>query len=125
MPKPLPFTGTASMYDDGLNHRQVADSRKNHIDRYSITGYSAALLGEHHGAVPFGTRLKLSYQGRYVVVAVNDIGTGKAGEDRVLDLSHAAMAYLAGHAVNNATAGLMELESIQIVNGSTPLGPAR
>ena len=123
MPEPLPLSGLASMYDDGLNHHQVVDSPRHHPDRYSITGYSAALLGEHHGSVPFGTKLELSYHGRRVVVIVNDIGSGKDGQDRVLDLSHVAMAHLIGHSVTNATAGLLTLASMQIVHGGSALGP--
>ena len=42
-----------------------------------MKGCSAALLGRHHGAVPFGTKRLLGYHGRTVVVVVDDIGAGK------------------------------------------------
>ena len=111
------------MYDDWFDHRQVADSKRNHEDYCSLKAYSAALLGKHHGAVLFATKLLLSYQGRKVVV--NDTGRGKDGEDRVLDLSHAAMNQLVGHPVTSSTAGLINLDSIQVLSGNAFVGPPR
>ena len=72
-----------------------------------------------------GTKLLLSYHGRKVVVTVNDVGAGKEGEDRVLDLSHAAMEYLRGYPVTDRTAGLLPLDSIQIIGSWTELGPQK
>ena len=125
MPEPLPFSETVSMYDDWFDHRQVADSKRNHKSYHSVEAYSAALLGKHHGAVPFGTKLPLSYQGRKVVIVVNDTGRGKDREDRVLDLSHAARNQLAGHPVTNSTAGLINLASIQVLSGNASVGPLK
>ncbi len=113
------------MYDDRLNGRPVSDATPHHPDHYSTSGFSAALLGDHHGAVPFGTKVQLSYRGRKVVVVVNDIGKGETGQDRVLDLSNAAMSHLMGRPVSNATAGLLGLDSIRIVGRTTPSGPAK
>ena len=60
-----------------------------------------------------------------MVVVVNDTGRGKDGEDRVLDLSHAAMNQLVGHPVTNSTAGLINLDSIQVLGGNASVGPLR
>ena len=51
---------------------------------------------------------------------------GVPDEDRVLDLSRAAMAYLIGKATNqvtNANAAVITLSMIMVVDSSTPLGP--
>lgn len=77
MPEPLPLQGTASMYADHLDNHYVKKMTNRRSDRYHKNAFSAALLGKHAGAVPFGTKL-LSYPGRKVVVEVNDIGAGRA-----------------------------------------------
>ena len=122
----LPTTGLASTYADKFVGRDVADSTIAHRDRYSHDGYTAALLGSHKGAVPFGTKLRLSYQARSVVVRVNDSGSGVSQEDRVLDLSRAAMAYLIGKGVgdiSDRSAKVIMLSMILVTDASTPLGP--
>ncbi len=122
----LPTTGLASTYADKFVGRDVADSTIAHRDRYSHDGYTAALLGSHKGAVPFGTKLRLSYQSRSVVVRVNDSGSGVSQEDRVLDLSRAAMAYLIGKGVgdiSDRSAKVIMLSMILVTDASTPLGP--
>lgn len=91
MTEPLPVAGLASTYSDRFQGREVADSTRRHPDIYTHQGYTAALLGPYKGAVAFGTKLRLTYGRRTVVVRVNDIGTGRPGENRVLDLSRAAM----------------------------------
>lgn len=52
-----------------------------------------------HRSLPFGTKLRVTYQGKSVVVRINDRGPYAKGRD--LDLSHAAAAKLgmirAGH----------------------------
>jgi hypothetical protein len=61
-----------------------------------------------------------------VVVEVNDSGAGNGRENRVLDLSHAAMAYLIGKRtedINDRNAGIVQLDSIEIVPANTKVGP--
>lgn len=126
MSGPLPTVGLASTYADKFVGRDVADSTLAKRDRYTHEGYTAALLGLHKGAVPFGTRLRLTYQTRTVVVRVNDSGNGVSSEDRVLDLSRAAMAYLIGKATNqvtNSNAAVIMLSMIVVADPSTPPGP--
>ncbi len=126
MAGPLPTAGLASTYADKFVGRDVADSTLAKRDRYTHEGYTAALLGSHKGAVPFGTRLRVTYQSRTVVVRVNDSGDGVSNEDRVLDLSRAAMAYLIGKTtsqVTNRNAAVITLSMIMVVDQSTPLGP--
>lgn len=126
MAGPLPTTGLASTYADKFVGRDVADSTLTHRDRYSHEGYTAALLGSHKGAVPFGTKLRLSYQTRSVVVRINDSGAGVSQEDRVLDLSRAAMAFLIGRGVgdiSDRSAQVIMLSMILVVDAGTPVGP--
>ena len=123
MAQPLPTSGLASTYADKFVGRDVADSKRNKRDVYTHEGYTAALLGAHKGAVPFGTKPRLSYQGRMVVVRVNDSGDGVSFEDRVLDLSRAAMAYLVGKPVTNRIAVVIPSSMILVVDSSTPVGP--
>ena len=52
-------------------------------ERFDGTSYTAA-----HKSLPFGTKLRVTYQGKSVVVRVNDRGPYIKG--RSLDLSHAA-----------------------------------
>ncbi len=121
----LPNAGLASTYSDYFENKQVADSTSRHPDYYTHKGFTAALLGSHRGAVPFGTKLRLTYRGRNVVVVVNDVGRGKSGEDRVLDLSRAAMACLTGRKVDeitDANASVITLDGIVRVDGSVPVG---
>ncbi|WP_428376091.1 hypothetical protein [Lichenicoccus sp.] len=57
---------------------------------------------------------------------MNDVGKGKEGQDRVLDLSRAAMAYLIGRKLDQVletNASLINLDTISVVNGVTPVGP--
>ena len=122
----LPRYVVASTYSDWFVDREVADSTPMRVDRYTHKGFTAALLGEHRGAVHFGTKLLITYRGRSVVVIVNDVGKGKEGQDRVLDLSRTAMAYLLGRKVDQVTetnASLINLDTISVVNGVTPVGP--
>ena len=60
------------------------------------------------------------------MVEVNDRGRGNSRENRVLDLGRAAMAYLTGRPtkdINNRNAGLIHLDSIEIVPADTKVGP--
>ena len=95
--------------------------------RYSIRGFSAALLGDYKGALPFGTRLLLEHGDRKVVVEVNDYGPGRQGKSRVLDLSRAAAALLLGKQLDEVTplqAGVIHLDRITIVPNDAALGSA-
>lgn len=118
----LPAFGEASTYADRFVNNKTASGKI-----YRHDGYSAALLPRSRWtAVPLGTRLRLSYQGRSVVVEVSDVGAGNGRENRVLDLSRAAMAHLIWKAVNDITdrnSGVIQLERIEIVGPSVPLGP--
>ena len=130
----FPDSGKASTYADMFGGRSTSNG-----DIYSHNEYSAALLPrERWYDLPMGTRLRLTYQGRQIVVKVNDRGAGKTTKDkatgkritvddgRVLDLSRAAYAYLIGRAVNtitDANAGVIELDAILVVPPATQLGP--
>ena len=58
-------------------------SRTANGERFTGESYTAA-----HRTFPFGTKLKVTYQGKSVVVRVNDRGPGI--KSRQLDLAHAA-----------------------------------
>jgi rare lipoprotein A len=117
----LPDKGEASVYSDELDRTSTASGAT-----YTHEGFTAALLPRSRlHAVPFGTRLRLTYGGRSAVVEVNDTGDGNRTQHRVLDLSKAAMAALLGvpaKTVTNRTSGVIELEKIEIVPPTTPLG---
>ena len=73
-----------------------------------------------------GTLLKLGCGGRQVVVKVNDRGAGDGTMARVLDLSRAAYAHLAGvpaSTVTDRTASILQLTSIEQVPPGTAVGP--
>lgn len=72
------FEGEASWYGPGFEGDLTASG-----DIFDSSLYTAASLD-----LPFGTRLYVEYQGRGVVVLIND--RGPYAEDRVLDLSDAA-----------------------------------
>ena len=76
-------SGKASFYGDDFAGRSTASGEK-----YDPTDLTAA-----HRTLPFGTFLKVSREGKSVVVRVNDRGPYKA--DRVLDLSEKAFSLLA------------------------------
>lgn len=130
----FPDSGKASTYADMFGGRPTSSG-----DIYSHNDYTAALLPrERWYDLPMGTHLRLTYQGRQIIVKVNDRGAGKTTKDkatgkritvddgRVLDLSRAAYAYLIGRAANtitDANAGVIQLEGILVVQPSTQLGP--
>lgn len=126
----LPKSGEASTYSDYFVGRMTSNG-----EIYSHEGYTADLLPKSRWyAVSMGTRLRVSYMSRHVVVKINDRGAGKklkngtADERRVLDLSRAAMAYLTGKSINQITevsAGVLQLSNIEIVPPATPLGPVK
>lgn len=69
---------TASWYGPGFHGRATASG-----ERFDQNALTAA-----HKTLPFGTRLRVSLNGRSVVVRVNDRGPFIAG--RTLDLSYGA-----------------------------------
>ena len=113
------------MYAHSFTDGPLHGYRQSVYSKYSDDHYTAALLGEYVGSVPYGSRVQVSYAGRSVVVEVDDSGGGKKGDDRVLDLSRAAMAYLRGHPVNDHTGGLIPNLTIRPVSRTTPLGPVK
>ena len=90
-------------------------------------GYTAALLPQARWyVVPMGTLLRVSFNGRSVVVKVNDRGAGDGSLHRVLDLSRAAYAYLKGlpvGAVTDRSASVVQLSAITIAPAGTTAGP--
>jgi rare lipoprotein A len=119
---PLPASGEASTYGDEFVGRETASGRK-----YRHEDYTAALLPRSRwAAVPLGTKLRITHDGRSVVVEVNDRGAGNGRDSRVLDLSRAAMAHLIGRKVediNDNNAGLIHLDRIEIVPPNAKVGP--
>ncbi len=120
----LPVSGLASTYSDFFVNKMTSSG-----DIYTHTAYTAALLPrERWHAVPLGTKVQISFQGRSAVVKINDRGVGDGSSARVLDLSRAAYAYLAGlplSSVTDKTAGVLNLQSILIVPPGTPTGPVK
>ena len=70
--------GVASWYGPGFAGRRTASG-----ERFNPSEYTAA-----HRTLPFGSRVRVSMNGRSVVVRINDRGPFTAG--RVIDLSQAA-----------------------------------
>ena len=70
-------------YNDGYHGQTTANG-----ERFNTYALTAA-----HRSLPFGTRLRVSYGGRSVIVRINDRGPYVAGRD--LDLSYAAFSQLA------------------------------
>lgn len=118
----LPITGIASTYANELEGAQTASG-----DIYRHALFTAAILPRARWqTVPMGTRVAASYQGRTVVITINDKGAGDGGMARVLDLSRAAYACLLGKRpdqLNETNIGLLQLTAIRVVDRATPLGP--
>jgi rare lipoprotein A len=70
--------GVASWYGHPYHGRKTASG-----ERYNMWAFTAA-----HRTLPFGTKLRVTYKGRSVIVRVNDRGPFIKG--RSLDLSRAA-----------------------------------
>ena len=70
-------------YGDGYHGQITANG-----ERFNTYAMTAA-----HRSLPFGTRLRVTYGGRSVLVRINDRGPYVAGRD--LDLSYAAFSALA------------------------------
>lgn len=88
----------ASYYGEGFAGKPTASG-----EPYDPKGYTAA-----HPHLPFGTRLLVSYNGRDVIVMVNDRISSGSGHD--LDLSLAAAQYLGLTGVGEAVveAGVLQ-----------------
>lgn len=71
-------TGMASWYGPGFQGRKTASGER--FNRHALTAA--------HRRLPFGTRVRVSYMGRFVVVRIND--RGPFVRNRALDLSEAA-----------------------------------
>lgn len=71
------FSGLASFYGNESGNRTASGQRFN---QHAMTAA--------HRSLPFGTKVKVTYQGRSVVVTINDRGPFIRG--RVLDLSTGA-----------------------------------
>ena len=76
-------TGIASWYGEDFHGKYTANG-----EVFDLNGLTAA-----HRTLPFGTKLRVTFQGKSVVVRVNDRGPYAKG--RGLDLSKAAFAKLA------------------------------
>ena len=124
----LPSTGIASTYSDNFQPDMNKPGKLTASgEAYSHLGFTAAIMPHARWyLLPLGTHLRLRSNGRAVVVKLNDRGGGDGTMTRVLDLSHAAYAQLAGVPVNTVsdrTAGLLTLDDIAVVPAATPLGP--
>jgi len=71
------FSGLASFYGNESGSRTASGQRMN-----------ASAMTAAHRSLPFGTKVKVTFQGRSVVVTINDRGPFIRG--RVLDLSTGA-----------------------------------
>lgn len=89
---------SASYYGEGFLGKPTASG-----EPYDPKGYTAA-----HPNLPFGTRLLVSYDGRSVIVTVND--RMSSGSDHDLDLSLAAAQYLRLTNVGTAIVGAEVVE---------------
>lgn len=95
----------ASWYGPGFEGATTASG-----EPFDPSDYTAA-----HRTLPFGTKLIVTYNGRSVVVRVNDRGPYVSGRD--IDLSQAAAEYIGLTAVGEAAV------SVETADGSTPTGP--
>ncbi len=125
--QPLPASGQASIYADSFDGRKTANG-----EAFRQGGYTAALLPRSRWqAVPLGTRVELTHEGKQVVVEINDRGAGDRNPQstRTLDLSRAAASALTGQDIHDdldaKKVGLIKLDKIRVVPADTPLGPVR
>jgi len=121
----LPSQGKASSYSD-----YVSDKHTSSGDVYLHRVYTAAIMPKSRWyCVPMGTLVKVTSQGRSVVVKINDRGAGDKSAERVLDLSRAAMSALVGWDLKSDRdafkAGLITLDKIEVVSASTLTGFVR
>lgn len=95
----------ASWYGPGFEGATTASG-----ETFNPNDYTAA-----HKTLPFGTKLIVTYNGRSVVVRINDRGPYVAGRD--LDLSQAAAEYIGLTAAGEAAV------EVSTADPSTPTGP--
>ena len=95
----------ASWYGPGFEGNDTANG-----EVFDPSGYTAA-----HKTYAFGTKLIVTYEGRSVVVRINDRGPYVAG--RELDLAQGAAEYLGLTAVG------VDIVDVQEAAASTPVGP--
>ncbi len=91
-PSGIIIAGVASWYGPGFNGQRTASG-----EIYNMYAYTAASR-----TLPFGTWLKISYDGRSVFVRINDRGPYVGG--RILDLSYAAAQALGLDGIGYVTA---------------------
>lgn len=91
----------ASFYGGGRAERLAARTASG--ERFDPRALTAA-----HRSLPFGTRLRVSYRGRSIVVRINDRGPA-ASTGRALDLSRGAAAALG---LTPAGVGLVLIERL-------------
>ena len=90
--------GVASWYGPGFAGRRTASG-----ERFNPTEYTAA-----HRTLPFGSKVRVTHNGRSVVVRINDRGPFHGG--RVIDLSQAAAEELG---IRRAGSGRVELALLE------------
>jgi len=90
--------GVASWYGPGFAGRKTASG-----ERFNPSEYTAA-----HRTLPFGSRVRVTHNGRSVVVRINDRGPFHGG--RVIDLSQAAAEELG---IRGAGSGRVELALLE------------
>lgn len=95
----------ASWYGPGFEGATTASG-----EPFDPNDYTAA-----HRTLPFGTKLIVTYNGRSVVVRINDRGPYVSGRD--IDLSQAAAQYIGLTAAGEAPVG------VETAAASTPTGP--
>ena len=90
--------GVASWYGPGFAGRKTANG-----ERFNPSEYTAA-----HRTLPFGSKVRVTHNGRSVVVRINDRGPFHGG--RVIDLSQAAAEELG---LRRAGSGRVELALLE------------
>lgn len=95
----------ASWYGPGFEGNLTANG-----EVFDPSGYTAA-----HKTYEFGTKLIVTYEGRSMVVRINDRGPYVAG--RELDLAQGAAEYIGLTAVG------VDVVDVQVADPSTPVGP--
>lgn len=91
-------SGVASWYGPGFAGRKTASG-----ERFNPAEYTAA-----HRSLPFGSKVRVTHNGRSVVVRINDRGPFHGG--RVIDLSQAAAEDLG---IRRAGSGRVELALVE------------
>ena len=91
---PSAFATTASWYDCSTKGQCSKSKRTASGERFNPNTLTAA-----HKTLPFGTKVRITYKGRSVVVRINDRGPFVRG--RTIDLSRAAAKSIDCHGVCN------------------------